>query len=273
MPRTALSSVDQRDNRSYIIHSVARYGAPEKEWRVAVSYELDQFRCSCMRMECFGVPCEHILAMLVLNNICELPRQLILPSWTKDAKSELMETTGIMWDSLHLTQHWCLMDWYRKVCKVACHRTDRFHFARQMAMQILDHFEKEDSADVNLRGITPFADGGNALNPTKRRTKRTRVGHNWTTCPMRNHFESLETFEDDMFSRTSDMVEPELTGELDPTVEMTSMAGYESQSGFRFHTSDCGRNNVDPDAGVFVSPSGTSVVGGVGSEGFMSLDD
>ncbi|MED6210686.1 hypothetical protein PIB30_066447, partial [Stylosanthes scabra] len=33
--------VNQRDNGSYLIHSVARYSAPEKEWRVAVSYELD----------------------------------------------------------------------------------------------------------------------------------------------------------------------------------------------------------------------------------------
>ncbi|MED6210685.1 hypothetical protein PIB30_066446 [Stylosanthes scabra] len=212
-------------------------------------------------MECFGVPCEHILVVLLLNDICELPKQLILSRWTKDAKSGLMEVTGIMWDSLHLTQHWCLMDWYRK----------------------------EDSTDINLRGMAPSADGGNALNPTKHRTKgcglnggkkanhRCRVcrgvGHNQTTCPMCNHFESSETFEDNLFSRTSDMVEPELTGELDPTVEMTSMAGSESQSGFRFHTSDCGRNNVDADPGVFVSPSGTSVVCGVGSEGFMSLDD
>ncbi|MED6112806.1 hypothetical protein PIB30_064995 [Stylosanthes scabra] len=236
-------------------------------------------------MECFGVPCEHILAVLVLNDICELPRQLILPRWTKDAKSRLMEATRIMWDSLHLTQHWCLMDWYRKVCKVSCHRTDRFHFSRQMAMQILDHFEKEDSADVNLRGTAPSADGGNAFNPTKRRTKGCSPGEKKLTSgavyaeewdptgpPVQcaiisSHQRCLRTI------YFHEPVEPELTGELDPAVEMTSMAGFESQSGFRFHTSDCGRNNVDPEAGVFVSPSRTSVVGGVGSEGFMSLDD
>ncbi|MED6169796.1 hypothetical protein PIB30_024609 [Stylosanthes scabra] len=134
-----------------------------------------------------------------------------------------------------------------------------------MAMQIIDHFEKEDSADVNLRGTALSADGATySTLPSARQKDAVRTGAKKLTSSA-VYVEGWDT--------TGPPVEPELTGELDPTVEMTSMASSESQSGFKFHTSDCGGNNVDADPGVFVSPRGTFVVGGVGSEGFMSLDD
>ncbi|XP_016177873.1 protein FAR1-RELATED SEQUENCE 5-like [Arachis ipaensis] len=118
--------VDSEDNGSYFIHTVSRYGTPGKDWRVVATSDTREVRCTCMRMECFGVPYEHIIAVLVLNNVHEIPRSLILPRWTKDAKLVAVQSMGVIWDSVQLTQHWCLMDWYRKVCKIACHSTEKF---------------------------------------------------------------------------------------------------------------------------------------------------
>ncbi|QHO12438.1 Protein FAR1-RELATED SEQUENCE [Arachis hypogaea] len=219
----AMRVVNSEDNGSYFIHTVSRYGTPGKDWRVVTTSDTREVRCTCMRMECFGVPCEHIIAMLVLNNVHEIPRSLILPRWTKDAKLVAVQSMGVIWDSVQLTQHWCLMDWYRKVCKIACHNTEKFQFARDIAMLMLKHFENEDAGDTSFPPEGPPTEGGSgpARNPPRRNTKgngahggkkiqRCRlcreVGHNRTTFPDRRTMESSNAVADDMDSMDTDMV-------------------------------------------------------------------
>ncbi|QHO58992.1 Protein FAR1-RELATED SEQUENCE [Arachis hypogaea] len=146
----AMRVVDSEDNGSYFIHTVSRYGTPGKDWRVVATSDTREVRGTCMRIECFGVPCEHIIVVLVLNNVHEIPRSLILPRWTKDAKLVAVQSMGVIWDSVQLTQHWCLMDWYQKVCKIACHNTQKFQFARDIAVLMLKHFENEDAWDTSF---------------------------------------------------------------------------------------------------------------------------
>ncbi|KAL4336877.1 hypothetical protein AHAS_Ahas12G0054100 [Arachis hypogaea] len=219
----AMRVVDSEDNGSYFIHTVSRYGTPGKDWRVVATSDTREVRCTCMRMECFGVLCEHIIAVLVLNNVHEIPRSLILPRWTKDAKLVAVQSMGVIWDSVQLTQHWCLMDWYQKVCKIACHSTEKFQFARDTAMLMLKHFENEDAGDTSFPPEGPPTEGGRgpAQNPPRRNTKgngahggkktqRCRfcreVGHNRTTCPERRTMESSSAVADDMDSMDTDMV-------------------------------------------------------------------
>ncbi|XP_025702843.1 protein FAR1-RELATED SEQUENCE 5-like [Arachis hypogaea] len=210
----AMKVVDSEDNGSYFIHSVSRYRTPEKDWRVVATYDTREVRCMCMRMECFGVPCEHIIMVLVLNNVHEIPRSLILPRWTKEAKLVAVQSMGVIWDSIQLTQHRCLMDWYRKVCKIACHSTQKFQFARDIAVLMLKHFENEDAGDTSFPPEGPPTEGGRppTQNPPRRNTngngahggKKTQrcrlcreVGHNRTTCPDRRTMESSSVVADE----------------------------------------------------------------------------
>ncbi|KAL4397183.1 hypothetical protein AHAS_Ahas01G0166400 [Arachis hypogaea] len=219
----AMRVVDSEDNGSYFIHTVSRYGTPGKEWRVVAMSDTSEVRCTCMRMECFGVRCEHIIAVLVLNNVHEIPRSLILPRWTKDAKLVAVESMGVIWDSVQLTQHWCLMDWYRKVCKIAYHSTEKFQFARDIAVLMLKHFENDDAGNSSFQHEGPPTEGGRtpARNPPRRNTKgngahggkktqRCRlcreVGHNRTTCPERRTMEPSSSVAEDMDSMDTDMV-------------------------------------------------------------------
>ncbi|KAJ4768983.1 FAR1-related sequence 1 [Rhynchospora pubera] len=43
--------------------------------------------CTCKKFEFIGIPCRHVLKVLDTRNIKELPEQLILRRWRKDAKS------------------------------------------------------------------------------------------------------------------------------------------------------------------------------------------
>ncbi|RYQ83017.1 hypothetical protein Ahy_B10g101633 [Arachis hypogaea] len=232
--------VDSEDNGSYFIHTVSRYGTPGKDWRVVATSDTREVRCTCMRMECFGVPYEHIIAVLVLNNVHEIPRSLILPRWTKDAKLVAVQSMGVIWDSVQLTQHWCLMDWYRK------------------------HFENEDVGDTSFPPEGPPTEGGRgpARNPPRcntkgngahggKKTQRCRlcreVGHNRTTCPGRRTMESSSAVADDMDSMDTDMLYDNLSGDLYATAEIPSFQCSDSDTQAGFANSDfAGTNTSGP---------------------------
>ncbi|RYR25571.1 hypothetical protein Ahy_B02g059383 [Arachis hypogaea] len=257
----AMRVVDSEDNGSYFIHTVSRYGTPGKDWRVVATSDMREARCTCIRIECFGVTCEHIIAVLVLNNVHEIPRSLILSRRTKDTKLVAVQSMGVIWDSVQLTQHWCLMDWYRKVCKIACHSTEKFQFARDIAMLMLNHFENEDAGDTSFPPEGPPTEGGRGLarNPPRRNTKgngahggkktqRCRlcreVGHNRTTCPDRRTMESSGTVADDMDLMDIDKLYDNLSGDLYATAEIPSFQCSDSDTQAGFANSDFAGTNT-----------------------------
>ncbi|RYR25501.1 hypothetical protein Ahy_B02g059297 [Arachis hypogaea] len=109
-----------------------------------------EFNCSCMRIKLFGIPCEHIVCVLVHEDIEELPRSLVLPRWTKTAKVGLQNAVGFHWDSLMLSQYGCLMDWFRQLANFACQDNERFIFTQEMAMNLLKQLKEEDAAQKEL---------------------------------------------------------------------------------------------------------------------------
>ncbi|KAL4365201.1 hypothetical protein AHAS_Ahas07G0082400 [Arachis hypogaea] len=80
--------INMRQTGSYVIYSVSLNRTPNEMWRVFCCDIEMEFNCSCMRMESFGIPCEHIVCVLVHQDIEEFPRSLVLPRWTKTTKEE-----------------------------------------------------------------------------------------------------------------------------------------------------------------------------------------
>ncbi|XP_020987608.1 protein FAR1-RELATED SEQUENCE 3-like [Arachis duranensis] len=64
---------------SYVIYSVGLDRTTNEMWRVFFCDIEMEFNCSCMRVESFGIPCEHTVCVLVHKDIDELPRSLVLP--------------------------------------------------------------------------------------------------------------------------------------------------------------------------------------------------
>ncbi|XLT25170.1 hypothetical protein HN873_056462 [Arachis hypogaea] len=106
----SMKVINMRQTGSYVIYSIGLDQTPNEMWRVFCCDIEMEFNCSCMRMESFGIPCEHIVCVLVHEDIEELPRSLVLPRWTKTAKVGLQNAVGLHWDSLMLSQYGCLMD-------------------------------------------------------------------------------------------------------------------------------------------------------------------
>ncbi|XP_057740250.1 protein FAR1-RELATED SEQUENCE 5-like [Arachis stenosperma] len=78
-----LNIEDNNDCSKYI---VCKHGRPDFLWTVEFRQEKMIFMCSCLRMESFEIPCEHIVKVLVDKDICEIFPSLVLDRWTKKVK-------------------------------------------------------------------------------------------------------------------------------------------------------------------------------------------
>lgn len=137
-----------RDALTYMIYAVCRNVAGSHEWHVSFYPSCYEFRCSCLRMESLGLPCEHIVAMLSHLSIEDLPNILILKRWTNGAKdgvySPLNGGTNC-WDSQKSDRCGALMDLYRFLSDLNFDSANEFTKARGMVAP-------EAEAGISKRG-------------------------------------------------------------------------------------------------------------------------
>ncbi|XLT22736.1 hypothetical protein HN873_054028 [Arachis hypogaea] len=111
------------------IYSLFRSGDSAREWRVSHYRNGSFFKCSCMRMETLGIPCDHIIAVFHHLDITEMPASVILERWSKDARSRVrafMEKGPFCWDSMVTCRNWMLNDLCRELCVLASAQVDDF---------------------------------------------------------------------------------------------------------------------------------------------------
>ncbi|KAJ1384859.1 Zinc finger, PMZ-type [Sesbania bispinosa] len=75
-----------KQTQRFCIYIVSKYHNAGSEWYVSYNPRSVMLKCSCKRMESFGLPCVHIVAVMVFVDMSELPKCLILDRWTKNEK-------------------------------------------------------------------------------------------------------------------------------------------------------------------------------------------
>ncbi|KAJ1442790.1 Zinc finger, PMZ-type [Sesbania bispinosa] len=93
------------------IYTVTKYRRPSKEWHVFFWPSTTKMRCSCQRMESIGIPCDHLVAVIVYLHMEDIPESLVLKRWTMCAKDSLDsgQCTGFdplilcRFDALHMS--------------------------------------------------------------------------------------------------------------------------------------------------------------------------
>ncbi|XLT59716.1 hypothetical protein HN873_052320 [Arachis hypogaea] len=68
------------------IYTISRSDNSHNYWHVSYYPEDSIFKCSCLRMESLGIPCDHIVALLVHLHFMEIPTILVLERWSKNAR-------------------------------------------------------------------------------------------------------------------------------------------------------------------------------------------
>ncbi|KAJ1403212.1 Zinc finger, SWIM-type [Sesbania bispinosa] len=71
------------------------------ECRVSFYPSNNEFKCGCLKMEPRGLPCEHIVALLVHLGYDELPESLVIKRWSKGAKDGLGAGSSSNNDGMH----------------------------------------------------------------------------------------------------------------------------------------------------------------------------
>ncbi|RYR21495.1 hypothetical protein Ahy_B03g066802 [Arachis hypogaea] len=123
------------------------------------------------RMDSFGIPCEHIVCVLVFLNILELPKSLVLKRWSKNAKTSTFDSSGVTWESIILSQYGCLMDWCRQLSYVASRRQEGFNLVRDTVMSLIEDFEIKDEQEKQVGAEANDSDGIFPKNPQNCRSK------------------------------------------------------------------------------------------------------
>ncbi|XP_057430685.1 protein FAR1-RELATED SEQUENCE 9-like [Lotus japonicus] len=196
-----------KETSSCVIYSLYKYCKPGKLWHVAHDEKLSTFRCSCQRMETFGLPCDHIIGLLVYLDIDVIPDSLLLPRWSKAAK-ECMKGNGEsalkFWESTVLARLGSLVMRSREMFNLGCESMEDYldtvdvmakHVEKLKAKKIAANGACDDNGDTpndafnNVKnpnvirnkggGGTP---GGSGNKAKRKCTVCKMEGHNKTTC-------------------------------------------------------------------------------------------
>ncbi|KAL4274738.1 hypothetical protein AHAS_Ahas20G0037200 [Arachis hypogaea] len=132
-------------------------------------------------MESFGLPCVHILAILVRLDIDSLPKSLVLARWSKAAKEDLCyellssqygDAGVLYWSRLGAFLQHC-----KRLAKAACIRDEDF---RQYLAKVVEDtclLEKTNGLRVAVFGTGVSNSGGRVRDPVSVRTKGTECGN------------------------------------------------------------------------------------------------
>lgn len=72
----------------FSIYTFVKY-RNESIWRVSYCPMSVEFNYFCLRMEYIGLPCDHIVSILLCSNITNFPKSLLADRWSKSAKEPI----------------------------------------------------------------------------------------------------------------------------------------------------------------------------------------
>ncbi|RYR20985.1 hypothetical protein Ahy_B03g066212 [Arachis hypogaea] len=129
---------DRQDYENGCCYVIQKYRRPESTWEVLHQPQNGTFQCNCRRMESYGIPCVHIIVVLVGNDISSLLETLVLKRWCKNAKNHVTSVRQVTKTgdaaSRYRSRLGAFLDQCKHFAKLACLRDEDYKvFSEKMA--------------------------------------------------------------------------------------------------------------------------------------------
>ncbi|RYR21236.1 hypothetical protein Ahy_B03g066521 [Arachis hypogaea] len=213
------------NNDDCIKYIMCKHGRPDFMWTVDFCQEKMIFMCTCLRMESFGIPCEHIVKVLVDRDICEILRSLVLDRWTKKVKSALNDPSGFTRDAVVISRQSALMKFSKQLAVVTAKVPERYEETRDLIMGLYSSYKAADEGTNQpqsgvAKSSNPYVhqSGVGSGQPFRKKLQHCSVcqmeGHKKTTCPWQKDIDN-NVIEDEANGSDDGDIYPEPTAELD----------------------------------------------------------
>ena len=73
-------------------YTLSKFRHPNLKWEVQFCLNIVTLKCSCMMFESIGIPCCHMVVVMKVQHLEEVPLSCILKRWTKLAKVHTRST-------------------------------------------------------------------------------------------------------------------------------------------------------------------------------------
>ncbi|RYR69075.1 hypothetical protein Ahy_A03g015612 [Arachis hypogaea] len=182
------------NNDDCIKYIVCKHGRPDFMWTVEFRQEDMIFMCTYLRIESFGIPCKHIVKIMVDRDICEIPQSLVLDKWTKKVKSTLNDASGFTRDAVVIIRQSALMEFSKQLVVVVAKVPERYEETLDIIMRLYSSYKATyEGTNQPQSGVAkssnPYVHQTNVGSgqPSKKKRQRCSVcqieGHKKATCP------------------------------------------------------------------------------------------
>ncbi|XLR43818.1 protein FAR1-RELATED SEQUENCE 5-like [Arachis hypogaea] len=235
--------VDWRETSCSVNYDVRKYCELTRKWVVSYWPGSSEFRCSCQRMESFGIPCVHIIRLLIYLQITELPESLILRRWTmkaKEAHIRLEQQGSLVGDGSYESRIAAMNDELEGLPFAACGDLSDFkdvmEWVRNKKAELFAKHKKNREGSSKSAGekFKTWTDATSKESRDKKKRRRIRcsrcngIGHNRRNCRRGDEHNQMESGDeggseddDDWSSQTSE----EEIDEMDFDVTIANQKG------------------------------------------------
>ncbi|KAK6253555.1 hypothetical protein QUC31_015275 [Theobroma cacao] len=157
------------DEPSIRVYQLMKYGDLSERIRVEFHVDDENIKCSCLKFETNGIPCPHIIHVMILEQLNRIPLNLIMKRWTKNAKDDAPAVVDDNVDPKYQTilRYASLSSHCNRLCHVASQFAETFNKARSEIASLTRRYE--EMCKVNTDGISNLTE--HVRDPTRVKVK------------------------------------------------------------------------------------------------------
>ncbi|KAK6267009.1 hypothetical protein QUC31_017846 [Theobroma cacao] len=157
------------DEPSIRVYQLMKYGDLFERIRVEFHVDDENIKCSCLKFETDGIPCPHIIHVMILEQLNRIPLNLIMKRWTKNAKDDAPTVVDDNVDPKYqkMLRYASLSSHCNRLCHVAYQFVETFNKARSEIASLTRRYE--EMCKVNTDEISNLAE--HVRDPTRVKVK------------------------------------------------------------------------------------------------------